>query len=205
MRLLAVVALIIISSLTAQTRPDLSGRWTSEPVPAATQGQRGEQGARPDLGSGWGSTITITQDARQLSVEYAFFTRGDMQPPLKFIYALDGTRVAQPGDDGARDADRDVRRPRGTARRSSSRRTHDFKDPATGKAGSIDVRAAALARVARRRSSSKRRAAASLGGPPSTTRVGLPPVGRAAAALQRAARTGPARSAARADSARSSP
>ena len=26
-----------------------------------------------------------------MTVEYAFFTRGDMQPPLKFVYALDGS------------------------------------------------------------------------------------------------------------------
>jgi hypothetical protein len=43
------------------------------------------------MGSGWGSPITITQDATKLTVEYAFFARGDMQPPLRFIYALDGS------------------------------------------------------------------------------------------------------------------
>ena len=42
------------------------------------------------MGSGWGSPITITQDAAKLTVEYAFFARGDMQPPLRFVYALDG-------------------------------------------------------------------------------------------------------------------
>lgn len=26
-------------------------------------------------------------------VEYAFFARGDMQPPLKFVYALDGAET----------------------------------------------------------------------------------------------------------------
>lgn len=43
------------------------------------------------MGSGWGSTITIAQDATRLTVEYAFFARGDMQPPLRFAYALDGS------------------------------------------------------------------------------------------------------------------
>jgi hypothetical protein len=43
------------------------------------------------MGSGWGSNITVTQDANRLTVEYMFFVRGDMQPPLKFVYALDGT------------------------------------------------------------------------------------------------------------------
>ena len=45
------------------------------------------------MGSGWGSPITITQDAARLSVQYAFFGRGDMQPPLKFDYALDGSET----------------------------------------------------------------------------------------------------------------
>jgi hypothetical protein len=45
------------------------------------------------MGSGWGSNITITQDAAKLTVEYAFFGRGDMQPPLKFVYALDGSET----------------------------------------------------------------------------------------------------------------
>jgi hypothetical protein len=43
------------------------------------------------MGSGWGSTITVTHDASRLRVEYMFFTRGDMQPPLRFDYALDGS------------------------------------------------------------------------------------------------------------------
>jgi hypothetical protein len=45
------------------------------------------------MGSGWGSPITITQDGARLTVEYAFFGRGDMQPPLKFLYALDGSET----------------------------------------------------------------------------------------------------------------
>jgi len=42
------------------------------------------------MGSGWGPTITVAQEASRLTVEYLFFARGDMQPPLKFVYALDG-------------------------------------------------------------------------------------------------------------------
>ena len=43
------------------------------------------------MGSGWGSAIAITQDAKQLSVEYAVFSRYDLQPPLTFTYPLDGS------------------------------------------------------------------------------------------------------------------
>jgi hypothetical protein len=39
-----------------------------------------------DMASGWGSAIAITQDATRLTVEYAVFSRYDLQPPLKFTY-----------------------------------------------------------------------------------------------------------------------
>lgn len=43
------------------------------------------------MGSGWGSTITVAQDATRLRVEYAAFSRYDAQPPLTFTYPLDGS------------------------------------------------------------------------------------------------------------------
>src|SRR5262245_15459247 len=87
-----------VARTSAQSHPDFSGRWTSEPEAAATPaatpargggggaGAGGGRGARGDMGSGWGSNITIAQDAQKLTVEYMFFVRGDMQPPLKFSY-----------------------------------------------------------------------------------------------------------------------
>ena len=77
----------------AQAKTDFAGRWTSEPDPSAAQPPRGGGPARGDMGSGWGSPITVTQDGARLTVEYAFFGRGDMQPPLKFVYALDGSET----------------------------------------------------------------------------------------------------------------
>ncbi len=81
---LAVVAFFALT-VTAQIRPDFSGRWTNEPETKAT--------TTGDLGSGWGANFTIAQDASRLTVEYAFFARGDMQPPLKFVFALDGSET----------------------------------------------------------------------------------------------------------------
>lgn len=60
-------------------RPDFSGRWAADPT--------------TDMGSGWGSTMTIAQSADQLTVEVAAFTRYDMQPPVRFVYALDGSET----------------------------------------------------------------------------------------------------------------
>jgi len=112
-KLFAVCAVLAWSAIgvAAQTRPDFAGRWTTDPDPAAqaaapaagAPGGAPQRGAGPgagrggpargDMGSGWGPTITITQDATRLSVEYAFFSRGDMQPPLRFGYALDGSET----------------------------------------------------------------------------------------------------------------
>ena len=44
-------------------------------------------------GSGWGTPLTIAQDNTRLTVEYAFFSRYDLQPPLHFTYALDGSQT----------------------------------------------------------------------------------------------------------------
>jgi hypothetical protein len=94
----AMVAVLAVGA-TSQTRSDFSGRWTSEPSPAgdaspAADGQRNASGGRiGDMGSGWGPNITITQTAERMTVEYMFFARGDMQPPLRFVFALDGSET----------------------------------------------------------------------------------------------------------------
>jgi hypothetical protein len=137
----ALIALSTVASLSAQTPPNFAGRWTTDAVAAADspagRGSGGRRG-RPDMGSGWGSTITITQDPRQLTVEYAFFSRGDLQPPLKFAFALDGSETRNT-----------VRMGRGPQLERSKAAwdgqtlvittTHEFKDPRTGKAGTMDV------------------------------------------------------------------
>ena len=98
---------LLTASAGAQTRPDFSGRWTLDSAAvarratvsdSAARSQRagGAYGARPDadMGSGWGRTITITQDQSRLTVEYEFFTRYDLQPAFQFAYALDGSETA---------------------------------------------------------------------------------------------------------------
>ena len=95
--LVASVALVAVvaARLVAQAPPDFSGKWTLDAPQIATTpavpGTPAAAAAPGDMGSGWGSTITIEQDARRLSVEYVFFSRYDLQPPLRFTYALDGS------------------------------------------------------------------------------------------------------------------
>lgn len=43
------------------------------------------------MGSGWAADIIIDQDADWLTVECLIFSSGDLQPPLKYRYALDGS------------------------------------------------------------------------------------------------------------------
>jgi hypothetical protein len=106
------------ADLFAQTRADFSGTWTTAPDPAATPAApagaaapgggagraAGARGAAPGgagggggargggdagLGSGWGPDLTMVQAADRLTVTYAFFGRGDMQAPLKFVYSFE--------------------------------------------------------------------------------------------------------------------
>ena len=71
------IAIAGASGLRAQERPDFSGKWR-------------EKTSQPAAGSLWGSEFTIAQRADSLTVERIFFSRYDLQPPLKFRYALDG-------------------------------------------------------------------------------------------------------------------
>jgi formylglycine-generating enzyme len=71
-------------------RPSFAGEWEREVADSP------DASALPNLadaGSGWGNRITVTQDSVRLVVQYAFFVRTDLQPPLRFVYALDGTKT----------------------------------------------------------------------------------------------------------------
>jgi hypothetical protein len=95
LRLCCIAALMALafpdSNATAQSPPDFSGEWSIRD--AAPTGRGGRGGPAPDMGSGWGRTITIAQTTDTLMVEYEFFSRGDLQHPLKFRYALDGAET----------------------------------------------------------------------------------------------------------------
>jgi hypothetical protein len=92
---IALLTAVLSTTLLAQAPADFSGRWTLD-APAivttpAVPGTPAAAAAPGDMGSGWGSTITIVQDPKRLSVEYAVFSRYDLQPPLTFTYPLDGS------------------------------------------------------------------------------------------------------------------
>ena len=152
--------LLLLVSLTAvsvQAPPDFSGKWAAEGAPAG------------DMGSGWGPAITVTQDASRLTVEYAFFGRGDMQPPLRFVYALDGSETKN-----------SVMMGRGVQEQSSRAAwqgstlvvttTHPFTDPQTGKPATMTVTQALTLESPATLIVETTRSGV-LGGPPSTSRT----------------------------------
>jgi len=73
-----------------QERPDFSGIWTRQGGGMAAGGARGAAGS---LGSGWGSSFTMEQDADTLTVTRVFFARNDLQPPIRYRFALDGSEA----------------------------------------------------------------------------------------------------------------
>jgi hypothetical protein len=115
----------------APTHPDFSGRWAIA-ASAAGPGARPGGAGRGDMGSGWGSPITVTQDATRLTIEYAFFARGDMQPPLKFVYALDGSETRNAVMLG-RGTQTQVSRTAWEDAKLVITTIHTLADPATGK------------------------------------------------------------------------
>jgi hypothetical protein len=92
--LLIAVALGIASvNGAAQARPDFSGEWiradSAEQRSVATVGDGAFRVGT--MGSGWGSPLTLRQQANQLVVDYAFFGTYDLQPRVSFTFRLDGS------------------------------------------------------------------------------------------------------------------
>lgn len=83
----------------AQQRPNLTGEWARVPdvADAAVTGRPAVSASgdaafrRGEMGSGWGAPVTITHDRDRLRIEYEFFAEYDLQPRVRFTYALDGS------------------------------------------------------------------------------------------------------------------
>ena len=90
------------------------------------------------MGSGWGSTITITQNAATFTVEYTFFSRGDLQPPLRFVYDLTGKPTTNTVMMG-RGMQTQIARAKWDGAKLVITTTHMVTDPATGKSVPADV------------------------------------------------------------------
>ena len=87
-------ALIAPPTVALSQVPDFSGDWiradsAAEQRTVATVGDAGFRTGT--MGSGWGSPLIVRQQPNQLVVEYAFFSTYDLQPRLRFTFALDGS------------------------------------------------------------------------------------------------------------------
>ena len=91
------------------------------------------------MGSGWLTPFTITQMATHLTVEYAFFTRGDMQPPLKHVFALDGSETQNTYTMG-RGPQLQVTSATWDGAKLVLKTLHTFSDPSTNKPVTVEVK-----------------------------------------------------------------
>lgn len=89
-----VAFVVVVASQASAQRPDLSGTWVrvDSAGPARTVAATGDAAfPRGDMGTSWGSPVTITQDANRLVVVFDYFTSYDLQPKVRLTYALDGS------------------------------------------------------------------------------------------------------------------
>ena len=89
--MLSTAAIVLTAvGVMAQAKPSFAGKWTRDmtaspmPAPGGGGGGRGFGG-----GGGLGNDLTITQDAKTLTLEY--MGGGQAPAPVKLVYNLDGT------------------------------------------------------------------------------------------------------------------
>src|SRR5262245_38756631 len=92
---IALATVSLATQLSAQSSPDVSGKWAvvGDAAPSgATQGSAPPTlSAQGNMGSGWPSEITLAQDAATLTLTFTYYHPRDVQPPIIFKYALDGS------------------------------------------------------------------------------------------------------------------
>jgi hypothetical protein len=129
------VLLWLTCGLAAQAPTDFSGAWS---LVLPTRAAGAARGASPpglsdpgDMGSGWGSELTITQDATTLRVTYTPFHPRDVQPPLAFSYRLDGAVSTNTVNMGrGPQVQESIASWRGSALAITTK--HRFRDPSSG-------------------------------------------------------------------------
>jgi arylsulfatase A-like enzyme len=77
----------------ALPNPDFSGAWSTIAVSSAPPTGKAAPMPVPTLGSGWGDRISIVHKADQLTVERVFFRPREIQPPIRYHFALDGSKT----------------------------------------------------------------------------------------------------------------
>jgi hypothetical protein len=88
---LSVVAIVLLPLGAGAEPPDLTGRWALVVENVGSSGGTALPRIPATASSGWGRDITITQAAGRITIERHQFAENDMQPPMRYEYALDGT------------------------------------------------------------------------------------------------------------------
>lgn len=97
--LLAASLLTLSIEAAAQSHPSFDGTWVltgdGAHTPRATVvAESGDAAFRiGDMGSGWGATLTFERRGERLVLEYPYFSAYDLQAPLHYEFALDGSEV----------------------------------------------------------------------------------------------------------------
>lgn len=73
--------------------PDFSGTWSTAQLSSAPPTGRAAPPPVPSLGSGWGDRISIVHNSEQLEIERVFFVPREIQPLVRYRYALDGSET----------------------------------------------------------------------------------------------------------------
>ncbi len=80
----------------ALPNPDFSGSWSTAVLSSAPPTGQAAPPRVPTLGSGWGDRISILHDADRLEVERVIFVPREIQPTVRYGFALDGSETANP-------------------------------------------------------------------------------------------------------------
>jgi arylsulfatase len=122
----------------ALPNPDFTGSWSTATVSAAPPTGQSAPSPVPDLGSGWGTRLSIAQTADSLKIERVMFVPREIQPAVTYRYALDGSETRNPVTLGRSGAP-----PVSTAAWDGNRLVittrYSFQDPRDGKSLTSDL------------------------------------------------------------------
>ncbi len=77
----------------ALANPDFSGSWSTAVLSSAPPTGQASPAPVPTLGSGWGNRIAIAHGPDRLEVERVFFVPREIQPTIRYRFALDGSET----------------------------------------------------------------------------------------------------------------
>ena len=77
----------------ALPNPDFSGTWSTAALSSAPPSVGSASPPVPTLGSGWGDRISIVHKAERLEIERVIFVPREIQPLVRYRFALDGSET----------------------------------------------------------------------------------------------------------------